>query len=68
MSEKHDDPQATKRASQDIDAQMKVARQIMKDERVVLRALALGDQHPKADIATLIEMAEGQLRSGGRIA
>ena len=68
MSQTRNDSEATRKASQDFDAQMKVARQVMKEERVVLRALALGDQHPEADVATLIEMAEGQLRSEGRIA
>ena len=42
---------------------MKIARQVMKDDRVVLRALSLGDQHPEADVATLIEMAKIQLRN-----
>jgi len=55
-------------ANEDFERQMAVARQVMDKNWVVLRALALGDQYPEAEVATLIEMAEGQLRREGKLA
>jgi hypothetical protein len=40
--------------------QMELAGKIMDKDRVVLRALALGDQHPDADVNTLLEIAREQ--------
>jgi hypothetical protein len=40
--------------------QMAIAREVMDDDWVVLRALALGDQHPDMDVGTLLKMARAQ--------
>ncbi len=39
---------------------MEVARKIMDERWVALRALALGDRYPDADAETLVKMAEEQ--------
>ena len=40
--------------------QMEVLRRVMDKDWVVLRALALADQHPDVDIEALLEMARKQ--------
>jgi len=44
----------------DFAGETKILDQIMEDDWVVLRALALGDQFPDADVETLLRMAEEQ--------
>ena len=41
----------------DFGRQMAIARQVMKKDRVVLRALALGDEYPELDVAELLAIA-----------
>jgi hypothetical protein len=37
---------------------MAVIRHVMENDWVALRALALGDEYPNLDVATLVKMAE----------
>jgi hypothetical protein len=45
--------------------QLEIARYVMEKDWVVLRALALGDQHPDADVDTFLRMAREQRQEGG---
>jgi hypothetical protein len=45
---------------EDFERQMTIARKIMDERWVALRALALGDMYPDADVETLLEMASKQ--------
>jgi hypothetical protein len=47
----------------DFDRQMKIARKVMEDDWLALRALALGDQYPDLDVDTRIRMAREQAAS-----
>lgn len=53
-------------ADDDFERQMTAARQIMEDDWIVLRALALGDQYPEAAVEALLEMARQQARDRSR--
>jgi hypothetical protein len=46
--------------------QMRLAREVMDRDWIVLRALALGDQHPDIDVETLIDLAREQAAAEGR--
>lgn len=50
-------------AATEFEHQMAVARRIMHNDRVALRALALGDQYPELDVDTRVRMAREQAGS-----
>ena len=46
--------------SNEFERQMAIARKVMDEDWSVLRALALGDQHPDMDANELLKIAEEQ--------
>ncbi len=52
-------------AKANFDRDMAIARRIMDKNWVTLRTLALGDEFPDVDVATLLAMAEQQREQKG---
>jgi hypothetical protein len=50
----------------EFDSQMAVARRVMDERWIALRALALGDQHPELDADARVALAKQQAQELGR--
>lgn len=50
----------------EFERQMAVARRVMEEDWVVLRALALGDQHPELDVEARIQIGRKQAPERGK--
>jgi hypothetical protein len=62
MSEQRETNKSGRPVEPEFAKQMEVARKIMDERWITLRALALADQYPDADAETLVKMAEEQAR------